>query len=133
MLLFVLGAGAVGWLAGQSLRNGRRIGDDRLGQVPEVYQDRPPGWGGADEAARARYAQYARMALRLQREVPLVFTTRETPARYTAAEWIRRYPSPSQEIYRQMQAHPSKLRPRRTLPMIPTLPGGGGAIPFQGY
>jgi hypothetical protein len=33
MLLFVLGAGAVGWLAGESLRRGRRVGDgDRLGQ-----------------------------------------------------------------------------------------------------
>jgi len=25
MLLFVLGAGAVGWLAGESLRSGRRV------------------------------------------------------------------------------------------------------------
>ena len=45
-------------------------------------------------------------------------------------------PTPSEQIYQQMQAHPSKLRPRRPTGrpmgfMVPTLPAGG-AIPFTG-
>lgn len=79
MLGYVLGAAAVGWLAGESLRRGRRLGD-------EIYQG------------------------------PVADVPSGGPGDFTQVlDWV----TPSQAIYRQMQAHPSKLRPRRTPPPAP--------------
>jgi hypothetical protein len=223
MLLFVLGAGAVGWLAGESLRRGRQVGDsDRLGQYepprpswqtlhtriprvpmtwpwPWVYEHTgspievpaqwPPAYhepiyGHTEREGRFKYLPVIPPGpARLRRE-PLIFSTRDTPATLTMeiplpwarvdgqpvdpgwSPWLREVErlervQRSQDIYRQMQAHPSKLRPRKPpaspptpaptpmpgrpmgivppylrrggLPGIPGgLPTGGGAIPFTG-
>jgi hypothetical protein len=123
MLLFVLGAGAVGWLAGESLRRGRQVGDsDRLSQ----YEPPRASW----ETLHTRVAPipyWAPEAFEISktREAFLrtwPFTHPQIKRALEAEHGKRFLPPPSEEIRRLMEAHPSKLRPRRTPPPAPPPP-----------